>query len=425
MFFSIINLMRKNWALGLGGLALLGLILFLSDRSGGLGVLEETKRFLGGIFFVDSITDKEIINKYTLSKQGLEKVRVLVVPGHDNEAWGTEFGGIKEAELTLEVAENLYGKLKTDGDFEVFITRDKNGYTPEFANFFVNERENIEKFRAGNSLLMNEMVRIGAVKIADGVPHNFANDETSVKLNGINYWANKNKVDAVISIHFNDYGGRRWNRTGKYSGYAIYVPEKQFSNAKASKTIAQYISRSLSGLLAESDLPKEGGGVVEDQELIATGSNNSLNPTSLLIEYGYIYENQFINPALRPTMMKELAYLTYNGIKNFVLEKNNADPKLTTILPFRWEENLTKKDGGLAVLALQKALVVESLYPPAGFSKNDCPMSGIFGSCTEKATVNFQKKYGIYPAEGVVGPATREKLNSLYGSRVNQVQYSY
>ena len=38
-----------------------------------------------------------------------------------------------------------------------------------------------------------------------------------------------------------------------------------------------------------------GEGVVEDQELIAIGSFNTLNPIGLLIEYGYIYESQFYN----------------------------------------------------------------------------------------------------------------------------------
>lgn len=408
---------KKIWGLGLLGLALFFLAVIIFGKPYGLNPLGEAQKFLGSIFFVDSITDKQIIDKYLVAKNSGEGVRVLIAPGHDSEVQGTEFDGTEEADLNLELATDLYNLMKSDNKFEVFITRNENGYLPEFVNFFSSERKNIEKFWAENFLLMDSMVKAGAVKLADGVSHNYASNETSIKLSGINYWANKNKIDVAVSIYFNDYGGRRNGQPGRYSGYAIYVPEDQYSNSKASQTIAKYVSKSLSMLLPTSDLPKEGGGVVQDQELISVGANNSLDPASLLIEYGYIYENQFINPSLRPTMLKELAYLTYNGLKNFLEGRNDANANQTTILPFRFERTLTRKDEGLDVLALQRALVSENLYPPLGFSKNDCPISGTFGACTEKSVIDFQDKYGIVPAEGMVGPMTLSKLNQLYGIR--------
>ena len=403
--------------MGILGLALFFLVVIIFGRPYGLNPLGEAQKLLGSIFFVDSITDKQIIDKYLVAKNSDEGVRVLIVPGHDSDVRGTEFNGIEEADLNLELGTDLYNLMKKDNKFQVFITRNENGYLPEFANFFSSERTNIEKFRADNFLLMDSMVNAGAVKVADGVSHNYANNETSIKLSGINYWANKNKMDVVISIHFNDYGGRRNGQPGEYSGYAIYIPEGQYSNSKASQTIAKYVSKSLSTLLPTSDLPKEGGGVVQDQELISVGANNSLDPASLLIEYGYIYEDQFINLSLRPMMLKELAYLTYGGLKNFLEGRNDMDTNQTTILPFHFERTLTRKDEGLEVLALQKALAIENLYPPSGFSKNDCTMSGTFGSCTEKAVISFQNKYGIAPAEGLVGPMTLNKLNQLFGIR--------
>ena len=408
---------KKKWGLGFLGLTLFFLAVVIFGKPYGLNPIGEAQKFLGSIFFVDSITDKQIIDKYLVAKNSGEGVRVLIVPGHDGEIWGTEFNGTKEADLNLELGTDLYNLMKNDNKFQVFITRNENGYLPEFANFFSNERKNIEKFRADNFLLMDSLVKAGAVKVADSVSHNYASNETSIKLSGINYWANKNKIDVVISIHFNDYGGRRNGQPGRYSGYAIYVPESQYSNSKASQTIAKYISKSLSTLLPTSDLPKEGGGVVQDQELISVGANNTLDPASLLIEYGYIYENQFINPDLRPAMMKELAYLTYGGMKNFLGGRNDMNANQTTILPFHFEKTLARKDEGLDVLALQGALTSENLYPPEGFSKNDCTMSGTFGAGTEKSVVQFQEKYGIAPAEGNVGPMTLNKLNQLYGIR--------
>ena len=46
-----------------------------------------------------------------------------------------------------------------------------------------------------------------------------------------------------------------------------------------------------------------------------------------LVEYGYIYESQFINPKIQPLMFKELAYQTYQGIKNYfepIMEEKTA-----------------------------------------------------------------------------------------------------
>jgi peptidoglycan hydrolase-like protein with peptidoglycan-binding domain len=36
-----------------------------------------------------------------------------------------------------------------------------------------------------------------------------------------------------------------------------------------------------------------------------------------------------------------------------------------------------------------------------------------FGLSTKAAVIKFQKKYGIKPANGLVGPLTRKKIDSL------------
>ena len=64
---------------------------------------------------------------------------------------------------------------------------------------------------------------------------------------------------------------------------------------------------------------------------------------------------------------------------------------------------------------LQKALKTDLSVYPEGL------VTGYFGSMTLKAVQKFQEKYGIaspgVPGYGNVGPATRAKLNALYGSK--------
>ena len=64
---------------------------------------------------------------------------------------------------------------------------------------------------------------------------------------------------------------------------------------------------------------------------------------------------------------------------------------------------------------LQKALKTDSSVYPEGL------VTGYFGSMTLKAVRKFQEKYGIassgQPGYGNVGPATRAKLNELFGNK--------
>ncbi len=157
---------------------------------------------------------------------------------------------------------------------------------------------------------MSELVRAGEVHNVEGVIHNSAPDETALKLYGINKWANENNIDIVLHIHFNDYPNRKYNREGKYSGFVIYVPEAQYSNAKASRAVAEPIFNQLAKFYPKSDFLREQDGMVGDQHLIAIGAHNTLDPVGMLIEYGYIYEPQFLNEKIRGSIIKELAFQT-------------------------------------------------------------------------------------------------------------------
>src|SRR3989338_4833702 len=51
-------------------------------------------------------------------------LRLLVIPGHDNQFSGAVFNGVREADLNLELAKYLEHFLLEDGHFQVGSSRD-------------------------------------------------------------------------------------------------------------------------------------------------------------------------------------------------------------------------------------------------------------------------------------------------------------
>lgn len=246
-----------------------------------------------------------------------EPIKILLVPGHDNEVWGSQYGNIKEADMNLVLASQIFDILKKDKRFKVYITRDKYGYTKEFADYFIEKREEIFLFKENAKQKTEEDILSGDFVEKINVPHVLAGEEMSLRLYGINKWSNENKINAVIHVHFNDYPREnKWTK-GKYRGFSIYVPEKQMANSFESLKLAQNIFLQLSKKYTKSTYEKESSGMIYDQSLIALGSNNSLleNTRSILIEYGYIY--RFGNSIMRHRSYKTMSDLTIKGIKNY------------------------------------------------------------------------------------------------------------
>lgn len=403
---------KKIFFFCFGSLIFLANFLFFLKAQAGVPVVSNS----APAFFTDSASAADLRKKYS---ESAIKVKILIVPGHEPDSGGAEFGKLKERDFNLVLAKDLNNFLQTDGKFEVVLSRNDKGFNPVISDYLDKNKTAIEKFIEEQRNKMGGLVEAGQVSLADGVNHNFAKPEVATELFGINKWANENGVDILIHLHVNDYAGRKNNKAGKYNGFSIYVPEKQFSNSKASIALAESISGQLSQILEKSNLPKEGGGVVEDQELIAIGSNNSLKSPSLVIEYGYIYEQQYKNEAIRNVIFNELAYRTYLGIHNFFGDVGKDFGEFSfQSLPYQWQKTLKK---GLVfnrdVLELQFALADEGLFPTYGKDKRDCRFNGIFGDCTAAAVKNFQKRYAISPASGFVGGLTLKKLNSLYGKK--------
>ena len=352
-----------------------------------------------------------------------KKIKVLIVPGHDSDSPGAEFLGVGEADLTLMTAEFLFELLRNDSRFEVFLTRNKNGYQKEFSSYFQEKKNEIIAFRDSFKNFMNLAFDVGVLKRERGVVHNSVYQDMSVKLYGINKWLNENDVDLVLHLHFNDYPGHG-SGPGEYSGFSIYVPEKQLPNSQASLEIAQAVLEKMKKYFAVSDYLQEAGGIIEDQNLIALGANGSLDTPALLIEYGYIYEPQFLSDSLRPLILRELALQTYAGVNQYFNRKVISENGFSTfLLPHIWKEEIKEGNRNGDVLSLQAALIQEGVYPPEGRGIKECSLTGSFRRCTQKAVAAFQEKYqeeiltplDLISGSGFVGEATLKKLNQLYG----------
>lgn len=370
---------------------------------------------LFGVNVVQAATAEELKARY--KDPTTKKIKILIVPGHDDEYWGTEFRNTREADVVVAIGQQLYTLLSRDPRFEVIITRTQQGYTKTFSDYFTNNRQAITDFLNTKIAEAQQKIQTGQTKVVDGVAHNKAGPEVAIRLYGINKWANENDVDIALHLHINDHGGRRYNVVGDYDGMTIYVPESQYGNANLSKEIAWPLFEELNKIISTSTLPTEDAGVAEDQELIALGASHTLNQTaSLLIEYGYIYEPQWLDVNIRELAAQDFGFRTYLGLYRFFgLRDQKTGKYRTPLLPYVWRKDL--KQGLMYnpdVLMLQAALRSQGLYPGEGKENRDCPLSGNFGPCTKQAVIAFQKTQKL-PATGLVGPMTRTKLNQLFG----------
>lgn len=390
-------------------------------REGVVWVSKEART--AAVFFVQSTTPEQMRRKYAtvqalgpVTGAGItnapEKVRVLIVPGHQPETGGTEFGAVYERDIVVDIADALATFLKENSYYDVMVSRTKTAWHPTLQTYFDTHALDIQTFKQSQSLQMQNYLADGSIlPEADQVYHNAVSSKAALQLYGINKWTSDNGYDMTLHLHINDYAGRRANVVGKYDGFTIYVPNYQYSNAAASYAVSAAIAARLNAYHATSTLPKEDAGIVSDQELIAIGSNNTADTAALLIEYGYIYEPQFREPSVRTVAIRDYAYQTYLGLQDFF--KDPVSPTFGSVsFPYDWNAvNAESGTSGPGVYALQAALHHLGYYPPAGASFSDCPVSGRAGSCTRVAIIAYQSAHGL-EATGTLGPRTRAALEN-------------
>jgi len=268
---------------------------------------------IASLVFPEKITPENLKENYQKNN-----LKILIVPGHDKSSYGAQYRGVTEESINAKLGNYLYDYLTSDSHFSVFTTR---GYSGEYNNWFLEymekEKTNVSSFRDKLKTAMRSLLKTGAVTKNTKVYHNPAADNTSLNLYAVNKWANDNNIDLVIHIHFNDYPGRTYDLPGKHSGFSIYIPERQLPNYRISHEIAESLKTELETILKPSNFPKEKDTIIEDQQLIAVGSNASRDGASILIEYGYIYENKVYDKNLREQTLANMAYKTFLGIKNY------------------------------------------------------------------------------------------------------------
>jgi len=334
-------------------------------RNAGAWVSREAQ--IAAAFFVQSITVAQIQNDYRgvsaadptagAATAPVKKVRVLIVPGHQPTKGGTEFGGVYERNVAVDIADVLAKYLSQNPHYNVMVARTKSEWNPILQNYFDTYALEIDTFRQSLATQMKSYLADGSIlPEVDQVYHDRAPSEAVRQLYGINKWTSDNGYDITLHLHINDDAEHRARVAGEYDGFAVYVPNRQYSNAEASKMIGEAIAVRLNAYHATSTLPKEGKGVVEDQQLIATGSNNSASNAALLIEYGYMYEPQFQNESARSLAVADYAYQTYLGLQDFF--KDPISPTYGSIsFPYDWTRVTAKKnERSSGVYALQAAL---------------------------------------------------------------------
>lgn len=216
---------------------------------------------------------------------------------------------------------------------------------------------------------------------SEPIYHVRAAPEVRVRLFSINKWANENDIDLIVHLHFNAYRHNA-QTPGKYSGMAIYIPGLQSPVLAESVLVARELMHRLGRLQTTSNLEQEKPGIIPDDELIVLGTDNTLSAPAVLIEYGYMYESAIADEQLREPFFTALAQQTAIALEEYF---NVSAPAFTVDTPSPIQTDLSRGDRGVEVLQLQLELANRGLYPPAGSNLRDCPITGYFGSCTQRA----------------------------------------
>lgn len=352
-----------------------------------------------------------IKEKYARGKH----IRILLVPGHDDRFSGAEINGRTEASMNLEMSEVLSSYLSQDKQLEVTLSRDSNGYNRNLLEYINNHKEQIWTDMLSKKAFTTSSIEKGELTLTEQVPHVTAVDDVALILYGINAWSTSEHFDLIVHIHFNDYGFRYNDKKPKYSGFSIYTPSHELLNATTSSYLAEAIGKRMKLTFIPSNQPSEesimtSNGVIPDFYLIAMGAHKTADTPRVLVEYSYIYEDH-LKENLFTISAQTFARATTYGIHDFLLDTKNTQQKN---LEYLWENNLVpSKTPSQDVLALQYALGELGFFPSKKIQQGECPFTGVYGACTKKALMLFQKKKRLTQTK-YFNTQTRKVFNKLF-----------
>ncbi|MFA5935135.1 MAG: N-acetylmuramoyl-L-alanine amidase [Candidatus Paceibacterota bacterium] len=304
----------------ISGFFLIILVTFLYNSQNYIDQYIEQVSNYSAAFFSMGITVKDLTKKYDRPKNH-EKIKILIVPGHEPYFGGAEYKNLKERDLNLILSEKIKNILEKNKKFEIITSRDSNGWNRDLENYINNNNGDIQSWVNEAKKEMSSLVSNGRISIVNAeMGHSTVPLNSAIFLYGINKWAGENKIDITIHLHFND--NPKYKGKPNYEGFSIYVPEKQYSNSISSKVLAKSLMDEISKIQKVSTMPEESNGIIEDQELIALGSYNTSDSLSILTEYAYIYENFMQNTITRNIFIDKAASSTAQAIEDFFELKN-------------------------------------------------------------------------------------------------------
>lgn len=251
-----------------------------------------------------------------------DTIKVLIVPGHDDSFPGAKYKDIREADLNLSLANQIAKHFKDDKQIEVTVAREKNDYISSLRTYFDTQTVQVNEFIKSHADAMKKAIATGSVVVPKQVPHGNAARIPLYRLYAINKWSTEQKFDLVVHVHFNDEGRVSSSKSGKYSGYSVYVPDSNLLGAPISKELGTAIGKRLKRDFKRSDMSYEKShsdkyGVIPDLKLIALGANRTSALPRVLIEYGYIYESSLGAKKFKKTS-DVMAAATVYGIQDFL-----------------------------------------------------------------------------------------------------------
>jgi len=248
------------------------------------------------------------------------KIKILIVPGHEPDAGGAEYKGVKERDLNVQLSRIIADKLASSTNLEVILARDENGWNKDLQAYVETNGAHIMDWVKDMKERMLGKVDAGEIDLINqDMKHNEATSNAVLYLYGTNKWIEKNNIDLVLHVHFNN--NPKINGRPNYKGYAMYVPEKQYGNASSSRIFANYLFGEIDKIQFKSNMPQEKDTIIEDQELIATGNYNTLKIPSVVVEYAYIYEPMIVSKMRRDKFITKAASSTVAAIENYISEQ--------------------------------------------------------------------------------------------------------